>query len=255
MARGPWTLGSVCKTLLQGGLASAPRALKAVPIREHVFLARDPGAPQSVRAARSPPQCGLGFQVLRGDPFPPRAGSGLRPKSLPPAAVVYVARLGRPQPLQPGPRSRGSFPAVPRAFRTFGVASGIAVFSGRWVLRVCTLLCCWGQKRVRAAGRGGSQERDRPRRNPSHRASARLGSRPRVLGQGTAPQGQRVHALIARPRSLPQDGLWLCEKTCESGMLSSPQYSARELAELWHLKELCGDPCQCAAREGGRRPG
>ncbi|XP_036091498.1 UDP-GalNAc:beta-1,3-N-acetylgalactosaminyltransferase 2 isoform X2 [Rousettus aegyptiacus] len=52
-----------------------------------------------------------------------------------------------------------------------------------------------------------------------------------------------------------QDGLWLCEKTCESGMLSSPQYSARELAELWHLKELCGDPCQCAAREGGRRPG
>lgn len=51
-----------------------------------------------------------------------------------------------------------------------------------------------------------------------------------------------------QPRSLPQDGLWLCEKTCESGMLSSPQYSARELAELWDLKELCGDPCQCAAR-------
>ncbi|XP_024894831.1 UDP-GalNAc:beta-1,3-N-acetylgalactosaminyltransferase 2 [Pteropus alecto] len=45
-----------------------------------------------------------------------------------------------------------------------------------------------------------------------------------------------------------QDGLWLCEKTCASGMLSSPQYSARELTALWDLKELCGDPCQCAAR-------
>ncbi|XP_074229346.1 UDP-GalNAc:beta-1,3-N-acetylgalactosaminyltransferase 2 isoform X8 [Camelus bactrianus] len=45
-----------------------------------------------------------------------------------------------------------------------------------------------------------------------------------------------------------QDGLWLCEKTCEPGMLSSPQYSPRELATLWELKESGGDPCQCAAR-------
>ncbi|XP_038617390.1 UDP-GalNAc:beta-1,3-N-acetylgalactosaminyltransferase 2 isoform X1 [Tachyglossus aculeatus] len=44
-----------------------------------------------------------------------------------------------------------------------------------------------------------------------------------------------------------QDGLWLCEKTCEPGMLSSPQYSPRELAELWRLKESCGDPCRCGA--------
>ncbi|XP_013908103.1 PREDICTED: UDP-GalNAc:beta-1,3-N-acetylgalactosaminyltransferase 2 isoform X4 [Thamnophis sirtalis] len=42
-----------------------------------------------------------------------------------------------------------------------------------------------------------------------------------------------------------QDDLWLCEKTCESGMLSSPQYSAQELAELWRIKERCGDPCKC----------
>ncbi|XP_074393605.1 UDP-GalNAc:beta-1,3-N-acetylgalactosaminyltransferase 2 isoform X2 [Zonotrichia albicollis] len=45
-----------------------------------------------------------------------------------------------------------------------------------------------------------------------------------------------------------QDGLWLCEKTCESGMLSSPQYSPQELGELWRLKELCGDPCRCEER-------
>lgn len=45
-----------------------------------------------------------------------------------------------------------------------------------------------------------------------------------------------------------QDGLWLCEKTCETGMLSSPQYSPQELKQLWKLKELCGDPCQCDAR-------
>ncbi|XP_039770803.1 UDP-GalNAc:beta-1,3-N-acetylgalactosaminyltransferase 2 isoform X2 [Ornithorhynchus anatinus] len=44
-----------------------------------------------------------------------------------------------------------------------------------------------------------------------------------------------------------QDSLWLCEKTCEPGMLSSPQYSPRELAELWRLKESCGDPCRCGA--------
>ncbi|KAM7050234.1 UDP-GalNAc:beta-1,3-N-acetylgalactosaminyltransferase 2 isoform 2-T2 [Molossus nigricans] len=45
-----------------------------------------------------------------------------------------------------------------------------------------------------------------------------------------------------------QDGLWLCEKACETGMLSSPQHSPRELADVWKLKELCGDPCQCGAR-------
>ncbi|NXN88331.1 B3GL2 acetylgalactosaminyltransferase, partial [Bombycilla garrulus] len=45
-----------------------------------------------------------------------------------------------------------------------------------------------------------------------------------------------------------QDGLWLCEKTCESGMLSSPQYSPQELGELWRLKEQCGDPCRCEER-------
>ncbi|XP_075002584.1 UDP-GalNAc:beta-1,3-N-acetylgalactosaminyltransferase 2 isoform X5 [Calonectris borealis] len=45
-----------------------------------------------------------------------------------------------------------------------------------------------------------------------------------------------------------QDSLWLCEKTCESGMLSSPQYSPQELRELWRLKELCGDPCRCEER-------
>ncbi|XP_036610420.1 UDP-GalNAc:beta-1,3-N-acetylgalactosaminyltransferase 2 isoform X3 [Trichosurus vulpecula] len=45
-----------------------------------------------------------------------------------------------------------------------------------------------------------------------------------------------------------QDSLWLCEKTCETGMLSSPQYSPQELRELWRLKEACGDPCKCEAR-------
>ncbi|XP_027265232.1 UDP-GalNAc:beta-1,3-N-acetylgalactosaminyltransferase 2 isoform X6 [Cricetulus griseus] len=45
-----------------------------------------------------------------------------------------------------------------------------------------------------------------------------------------------------------QDTLWLCEKTCETGMLSSPQYSPQELSRLWELKELCGDPCQCEAK-------
>ncbi|KAK2531520.1 B3galnt2 [Columba guinea] len=45
-----------------------------------------------------------------------------------------------------------------------------------------------------------------------------------------------------------QDSLWLCEKMCESGMLSSPQYSPQELRELWRLKELCGDPCRCEER-------
>uniref|UniRef100_A0A8D0H8F0 Hexosyltransferase n=1 Tax=Sphenodon punctatus TaxID=8508 RepID=A0A8D0H8F0_SPHPU len=45
-----------------------------------------------------------------------------------------------------------------------------------------------------------------------------------------------------------QDSLWLCEKRCESGMLSSPQYSPQELAELWQAKEMCGDPCRCEER-------
>ncbi|XP_054675759.1 UDP-GalNAc:beta-1,3-N-acetylgalactosaminyltransferase 2 isoform X5 [Grus americana] len=45
-----------------------------------------------------------------------------------------------------------------------------------------------------------------------------------------------------------QDSLWLCEKTCQSGMLSSPQYSPQELRDLWRLKELCGDPCRCEER-------
>ncbi|XP_068795076.1 UDP-GalNAc:beta-1,3-N-acetylgalactosaminyltransferase 2 isoform X4 [Struthio camelus] len=45
-----------------------------------------------------------------------------------------------------------------------------------------------------------------------------------------------------------QDSLWLCEKTCESGMLSSPQYSPQELRELWRVKEQCGDPCRCEER-------
>ena len=48
--------------------------------------------------------------------------------------------------------------------------------------------------------------------------------------------------------SLKQDSLWLCEKTCESGMLSSPQYSPEELTELWQIKEHCGDPCKCEER-------
>ncbi|XP_032286122.1 UDP-GalNAc:beta-1,3-N-acetylgalactosaminyltransferase 2 isoform X1 [Halichoerus grypus] len=48
-----------------------------------------------------------------------------------------------------------------------------------------------------------------------------------------------------------QDGLWLCEKTCEPGMLSSPQYSPQELTQLWQLKERCGDPCRCEAAAGG----
>lgn len=43
-----------------------------------------------------------------------------------------------------------------------------------------------------------------------------------------------------------QDSNWLCEKECQSGMLSSPQYSPQELAELWQHKERCGKPCGCA---------
>lgn len=45
-----------------------------------------------------------------------------------------------------------------------------------------------------------------------------------------------------------QDESWLCEKTCESGMLSSPQYSPQELSELWQQKERCGRACGCPNR-------
>uniref|UniRef100_A0A8C5MEK8 Hexosyltransferase n=1 Tax=Leptobrachium leishanense TaxID=445787 RepID=A0A8C5MEK8_9ANUR len=45
-----------------------------------------------------------------------------------------------------------------------------------------------------------------------------------------------------------QDKHWLCEKVCETGMLSSPQYSAQELVELWKQKERCGNPCACEER-------
>ncbi|XP_063813557.1 UDP-GalNAc:beta-1,3-N-acetylgalactosaminyltransferase 2 [Pseudophryne corroboree] len=44
-----------------------------------------------------------------------------------------------------------------------------------------------------------------------------------------------------------QDDRWLCEKTCEGGMLSSPQYSPLELSELWQQKERCRNPCLCAS--------
>lgn len=73
-------------------------------------------------------------------------------------------------------------------------------------------------------------------------ASASLGDEPALMPVLSS-------ALTPAPRLLvPQDGLWLCEKTCETGMLSSPQYTPQELADLWRLKELCGDPCQCEAR-------
>lgn len=135
--------GSVCKTLLRGGvsLLCAPR--RSFPTESTCFWPGTWGAPRSVRAATSPPECRLGFQVLRGDPFLRRAGSGLRPRAFP-----------VPAPRQFCSHSAPGSPPAGLAFWTFGVASSIAVFSGRWVLRVCTLLCCWGQKRVRAAGRG-----------------------------------------------------------------------------------------------------
>ena len=70
-----------------------------------------------------------------------------------------------------------------------------------------------------------------------------------LLGSGSArehpfclQQGVSLHFVFQ------QDSLWLCEKTCEPGMLSSPQYSPQELTQLWRLKELCGDPCRCEAR-------
>nr|XP_033792132.1 UDP-GalNAc:beta-1,3-N-acetylgalactosaminyltransferase 2 isoform X3 [Geotrypetes seraphini] len=45
-----------------------------------------------------------------------------------------------------------------------------------------------------------------------------------------------------------QDSLWLCEKQCETGMLSSPQYSPEELIKLWEKREQCGTPCACEER-------
>ncbi|KAM4772868.1 UDP-GalNAc:beta-1,3-N-acetylgalactosaminyltransferase 2 isoform 2-T2 [Rhinophrynus dorsalis] len=45
-----------------------------------------------------------------------------------------------------------------------------------------------------------------------------------------------------------QDNHWLCEKVCETGMLSSPQYSSQELMALWQKKERCGNPCACEDR-------
>ncbi|NP_001084830.1 UDP-GalNAc:beta-1,3-N-acetylgalactosaminyltransferase 2 [Xenopus laevis] len=45
-----------------------------------------------------------------------------------------------------------------------------------------------------------------------------------------------------------QDSRWLCEKKCEAGMLSSPQYTPQELMEIWQQKERCGNPCACEDR-------
>ncbi|KAG8444518.1 hypothetical protein GDO86_009615 [Hymenochirus boettgeri] len=45
-----------------------------------------------------------------------------------------------------------------------------------------------------------------------------------------------------------QDNNWLCEKKCQTGMLSSPQYTPQELTELWQQKDECGNPCACEDR-------
>ncbi|KAG2467233.1 B3GL2 acetylgalactosaminyltransferase, partial [Polypterus senegalus] len=42
-----------------------------------------------------------------------------------------------------------------------------------------------------------------------------------------------------------QDSGWLCEKECRADILSSPQYSAKELVELWNRRVSCGNPCGC----------
>ncbi|XP_058880372.1 UDP-GalNAc:beta-1,3-N-acetylgalactosaminyltransferase 2-like isoform X2 [Acipenser ruthenus] len=47
-----------------------------------------------------------------------------------------------------------------------------------------------------------------------------------------------------------QDSGWLCEKECQADMLSSPQYSAEELAELWSRRVSCGNPCACQEDQG-----
>ncbi|KAL4674446.1 hypothetical protein H8959_018380 [Pygathrix nigripes] len=72
----------------------------------------------------------------------------------------------------------------------------------------------------------------------------RVGSYQEQYLTDTVPWSLGVDGLIG----LWKDSLWLCEKTCETGMLSSPQYSPWELTELWKLKERCGDPCRCEAR-------
>ncbi|XP_075186216.1 UDP-GalNAc:beta-1,3-N-acetylgalactosaminyltransferase 2 [Anomaloglossus baeobatrachus] len=48
------------------------------------------------------------------------------------------------------------------------------------------------------------------------------------------------------PRRYQDDG-WLCEKSCDRAMLSAPQFSEQELAELWRQKLRCGEPCGCAS--------
>lgn len=146
---------------------SYPRALQGVSICEHVFLAWR--APQNVRAAKSPPKCGLGFQVLRGDPFPPRPWSGLRPTSLLPAVLCaqYAAGAGAWVPqlwrgLADAPDcstvcspASPSQPVPPHVPDVCGRVQHF-VFSG-WSMgpRVCTLLCCGEQKRGTVAGREG----------------------------------------------------------------------------------------------------
>ncbi|XP_005993397.1 UDP-GalNAc:beta-1,3-N-acetylgalactosaminyltransferase 2 isoform X2 [Latimeria chalumnae] len=40
-----------------------------------------------------------------------------------------------------------------------------------------------------------------------------------------------------------QDSCWVCEKMCQSDMLTSPQYTPDELTDLWRNKQLCGNPC------------
>ncbi|RXM99769.1 UDP-GalNAc:beta-1,3-N-acetylgalactosaminyltransferase 2 [Acipenser ruthenus] len=47
-----------------------------------------------------------------------------------------------------------------------------------------------------------------------------------------------------------QDSGWLCEKECQADMLSSPQYSAKELAALWSRRVSCGNPCACQEDQG-----
>lgn len=87
---------------------------------------------------------------------------------------------------------------------------------------------------------------------PAHsHALCFLGAHTCIFYFHVSPQGEDVSMGIWMAAVGPkryQDSLWLCEKTCESGMLSSPQYSPQELGELWRLKELCGDPCRCEER-------
>ncbi|OWK07754.1 B3GALNT2 [Cervus elaphus hippelaphus] len=100
----------------------------------------------------------------------------------------------------------------------------------------------WGNFRLNwAVDRTGKwQELEYP--SPAYPAFA--------CGSGYVISRDIVHWLAGNSGRLKtyQDSLWLCEKTCEPGMLSSPQYSPQELTQLWRLKELCGDPCRCEAR-------